>query len=87
MPIGSDPNNDDPLYELMHLLAGHAIGEGDELHAPFPYFGGKPGWDTVEWSRGSTTYSGSKTTDEECVWYSPACLHEQPGLFSSWRAE
>jgi hypothetical protein len=33
-----------------------------------------PGWDAVAWSRGRFTYSGSKTTDEECVWYSPACL-------------
>jgi hypothetical protein len=33
-----------------------------------------PGWDRVEWSRGRLTYSGNKTTDMECVWYSPACL-------------
>ena len=33
-----------------------------------------PGWDAVEWSRGKMTYSGGKTTDSECVWYSPACL-------------
>jgi hypothetical protein len=33
-----------------------------------------PGWDAVEWSRGRLTYSGGKTTDSECVWYSPACL-------------
>ena len=33
-----------------------------------------PGWDAVEWSRGRLTYSGGKTTDAECVWYSPACL-------------
>lgn len=33
-----------------------------------------PGWDEVEWSRGRLTYSGGKTTDEECIWYSPACL-------------
>lgn len=33
-----------------------------------------PGWDIVNWSRGKATYSGTKTTDEEAVWYSPACL-------------
>jgi hypothetical protein len=33
-----------------------------------------PGWKTVDWSRTSFTYSGSKTIDKECVWYSPACL-------------
>ena len=33
-----------------------------------------PEWDAVEWSRGRLTYSGAKTTEEECVWYSPACL-------------
>jgi DNA adenine methylase len=33
-----------------------------------------PGWSVVKWSRGSSTYGGSKTADKECVWYSPACL-------------
>ncbi|MCC6797696.1 MAG: DNA adenine methylase [Candidatus Hydrogenedentes bacterium] len=32
------------------------------------------GWDAVNWSRGKHTYSGKKTTESECVWYSPACL-------------
>jgi DNA adenine methylase len=32
-----------------------------------------PDWAVIEWSRGRLTYSGSKTTDEECVWYSPPC--------------
>jgi DNA adenine methylase len=32
-----------------------------------------PGWIAVEWSRGRLTYGGGKTTDSECVWYSPAC--------------
>jgi hypothetical protein len=40
-----------------------------------------PGWDEVEWSRGRLTYSGSKTTDRECVWYSPACVKPEPSLF------
>ena len=30
-------------------------------------------WNVIEWSRGRLTYSGDKTTDKECVWYSPAC--------------
>lgn len=33
-----------------------------------------PGWDAVQWSRGCLTYAGGKTTESECVWYSPACL-------------
>jgi hypothetical protein len=46
-----------------------------------------PDWTIVEWSRGRLTYSGSKTTDKECVWYSPACLGgEQLGLFDNARA-
>ena len=32
-----------------------------------------PGWDAVPWSRGKFTYGGNKTTDAECIWYSPAC--------------
>jgi DNA adenine methylase len=44
-----------------------------------------PGWTAVEWSRGRLTYSGKKTTDQECVWYSPACIKPEmtPDLFSS----
>jgi hypothetical protein len=43
-----------------------------------------PGWDVVEWSRGRLTYSGGQTTDEEAVWYSPACLSRpQPSLFDA----
>jgi hypothetical protein len=33
-----------------------------------------PGWDAVGWKRERLTYSGSGTTDQECIWYSPACL-------------
>jgi hypothetical protein len=42
-----------------------------------------PGWDAVQWSRGRLTYSGGKTTDNECVWYSPSCLSPEkaPSLF------
>jgi 16S rRNA G966 N2-methylase RsmD len=46
-----------------------------------------PGWDAVQWSRGKLTYGGAKTTDEECIWYSPACLEisaaKQPDLFGA----
>lgn len=38
-----------------------------------------PGWDAVQWDRGRLTYSGAKTTDRECVWYSPACLAAEVG--------
>lgn len=44
-----------------------------------------PGWDAVQWDRGSLTYGGNKTTDSECVWYSPACLRvraDQPDMFA-----
>jgi len=34
-----------------------------------------PGWDAVQWKRGRLTYGGAKTTDKECVWYSPPCLN------------
>jgi hypothetical protein len=43
-----------------------------------------PGWDAFQWSRGALTYGGGKTTDEECIWFSPACLKPvvaQPDLF------
>ena len=39
-----------------------------------------PGWDAVPWSRGKYTYSGKKTTDRECIWYSPACLPLSAGI-------
>ena len=32
-----------------------------------------PGWEAMSWSRGKMTYGGSKTTDAECIWFSPAC--------------
>jgi hypothetical protein len=38
----------------------------------------------VEWSRGKHTYSGSTTTDLECVWYSPACLPKRQADLSAW---
>jgi hypothetical protein len=42
-----------------------------------------PGWDAVPWKRKRLTYSSDKTTDQECVWFSPACLPAtgQIGLF------
>jgi hypothetical protein len=44
-----------------------------------------PGWDIVEWSRGRLTYSGGKTTDKECVWYSPACLPRRSVSLFDWQ--
>lgn len=44
-----------------------------------------PDWDAVQWDRGRLTYAGNKTTNKECIWYSPACLkpdHAQPDMFS-----
>jgi hypothetical protein len=32
-----------------------------------------PGWEAVQWDRGKHTYGGSKTTDSECIWFSPSC--------------
>ena len=55
--------------DLRVALCGH-VGDYD-----------LPGWTVQEWSRGRLTYGGAKTTDAECVWYSPACLTPQPSLF------
>jgi hypothetical protein len=33
-----------------------------------------PGWDAVPWKRKRLTYSSDKTTDQECIWFSPACM-------------
>jgi len=48
--------------DLRIALCGH-VGDYD-----------MPGWDAVQWDRARLTYAGGKTTDKECVWYSPACL-------------
>ena len=43
-----------------------------------------PGWEVAQWNRGRFTYSGNKTTNQETVWFSPACLHapKQCSLFA-----
>jgi hypothetical protein len=33
-----------------------------------------PDWDAVQWSRSRLTYGSDKTTADECIWYSPACI-------------
>jgi hypothetical protein len=33
-----------------------------------------PGWEIFRWSRGRLTYGGSKTTEDEAIWFSPSCL-------------
>jgi DNA adenine methylase len=47
-----------------------------------------PGWSVVEWSRGRLTYAGKKTTDQEAIWYSPACVKpdDHPNMFSIFEA-
>ena len=34
-----------------------------------------PGWEQLDWSRGWRCYGGNKTTELECIWFSPDCLH------------
>jgi len=33
-----------------------------------------PGWTVLQWSRKKNTYGGTKTRDQECVWFSPGCV-------------
>jgi DNA adenine methylase len=86
----------DPPYRAYEKLYGvadpvaDAVSEwaSDNAHLRIALCGHRgdydlPGWDAVEWSRGRLTYGGSKTTDSECVWYSPACLpRETADLFA-----
>ena len=80
----------DPPYRAYERLYGTASSVADAVeewardnaHLRIALCGhrddyGLPGWDAVEWSRGRLTYAGGKTTDSECVWYSPACLPRQ----------
>lgn len=45
------------------------------------------GWTAVPWTRKRLTYSGSGTTDKECIWFSPSCItpraSKQIDLFSA----
>lgn len=44
------------------------------------------GWTEHQWDRGRLTYSGGETTENECIWFSPACLplvDAQRGLFEA----
>ena len=50
--------------ELRVALCGH-VGDYESI---------LPAWPTLPWSRGRLTYGGGKTTDEECVWFSPSCV-------------
>lgn len=34
-----------------------------------------PGWEVMDWDRGRLTFGSDKTTAEECIWFSPACVH------------
>jgi len=40
-----------------------------------------PGWEVFRWSRGRSTYGGSDTTENEAIWFSPACLLGNQHLF------
>ena len=85
----------DPPYRSFESVYQHATPVADEVEAWAREHGhlkialcGHEGdyqlddWDTVAWSRGKFTYGGSTTTDNEMVWYSPACLPaDQPRLF------
>ena len=43
------------------------------------------GWEKLQWDRGRFTYSGNRTTDLECVWFSPTCGKSlQADLFENW---
>lgn len=57
--------------DLRIVLCGH-LGDYD-----------LPGWDVISWTRSGLTYNGSRTTDREGLWISPACespLAAQPEL-------
>jgi len=89
----------DPPYRAYERLYGEAAPVADAVEAwardnahlriaLCGHIGDYPtlaGWDAVEWSRGRLTYGGAKTTDKECIWYSPAChgaeQHPQGELF------
>jgi len=50
-----------------------------------------PGWEQLDWSRGRMCYGGNKTTELECIWFSPDCLHpddeEQIDMFETTEVE
>lgn len=77
----------DPPYRAYERLYGDTTPVADEVeawahkngHLRVALCGHRgdydlDGWEVVEWSRGRLTYAGGKTTDKECVWYSPPCL-------------
>jgi DNA adenine methylase len=85
----------DPPYRAYESVYGGATAVADEVaawasehaHLRVALCGHAgdydlPGWDAVQWDRGRLTYSGSTTTDKECIWYSPACIGRNADLFS-----
>jgi DNA adenine methylase len=36
-----------------------------------------PGWEYLPWDRGRLTYGSNKTTDQEAIWFSPACVQKE----------
>ena len=77
----------DPPYRAYERIYGTAAPVADAVetwardnaHLRIALCGHKddydlPDWEVAEWSRGRLTYAGGKTTDSECVWYSPPCM-------------
>lgn len=50
--------------EIKIAVCGH-IGDYDGI---------LDGWEAYRWTRDRTTYGSSETRDDECIWFSPACL-------------
>ena len=86
----------DPPYRSFEAVYDKSLAVADEVeawarknaHLRIALCGHKgdyrlDGWDVVEWDRGRLTYGGSKTTDQECIWYSPPCSEArlQPDMF------
>lgn len=76
----------DPPYKGTEDMYGNAKPVSDEVaewarnhpHLRVALFGivgehEMPGWTAKRWDRGRLTFGGSKTTSEECIWFSPAC--------------
>ena len=67
------------LYDakpVAHEVAEWARQNADKRVALCGHIGehAMPGWREWQWSRGRLTYGGGETTDQECVWFSPACI-------------
>jgi DNA adenine methylase len=43
-----------------------------------------PGWEVLRWERAGSTYAGTKTKDQEAVWFSPACFKPEESALFEW---